>query len=137
MSTAMAYLVGGSYEGHLVGYRVAPGLLSNGQAEVAAPPPTFALTAHDGCVRAVAAGGQTLASSGTDHCICVHNLRKLRSQGTLVQEEGGAALHCLAFFKDSHLVSGGADGDLCIWRSSDWECLLRMKVSERALSTTL
>ena len=40
-------------------------------------------------------------------------------------------------FEDALYVSGGADGDLCIWRSSDWECLLRMKVSERALSTTL
>ena len=126
----VVFLVGGSYEGHLVGYRVAPELLAGGGAlaEASAPPPTFALTAHDGCVRAVAAGGASLASSGTDHAICVHNLRRLRSEGTLVQEEGGAALHCLAFFRDSHLVSGGADGDLCIWRSSDWECLLRMKV---------
>jgi WD40 repeat protein len=40
---------------------------------------------------------------------------------------GGTSLESLAFYGSSHLISGGGDGELCIWRSSDWECLLRMK----------
>ena len=49
-------------------------------------------------------------------------------------QAGGTSLHCLAFFKDSHLVSGDGDGELCIWRSSDWECLLRMKGHKGAVN---
>ena len=116
-------VVGGSYEGHIIGYRLSTPLSST----TAPPPPVFALKAHEGCVRAVAAGGALLATSGSDHTISVYNLRKLRTQGNLLQQDGGAALDCLAFYRDSHLLSGGADGELCIWRSSDWECLMRMK----------
>jgi len=124
------YLTLGSYEGHLVGYRVSDAALSaDGDPEErrAAAPTAFALRAHDGCVRAIASGGAYLATCGTDHAISVYNIRKLREQGKLLQQEGGTSLHCLAFFADSHLLSGGGDGELCIWRASDWECLLRMK----------
>lgn len=43
----------------------------------------------------------------------------------------------------SHPLAGGADGELCIWRTSDWECLLRMKghraavLGERMVCTSL
>ena len=127
---ASPYLTLSSYEGHIVGYRLDPAALSaDGTPEQrrAAAPTAFALKAHDGCVRAVASGGAYLATCGTDHAISVYNVRKLREQGKLLQQAGGASLHCLAFFNDSHLVSGGGDGELCIWRASDWECLLRMK----------
>ena len=40
---------------------------------------------------------------------------------------GGGCPNCLRFFGTSHLLSGGEDGELCIWRTSDWECLVRMK----------
>ena len=72
-------------------------------------------------------------SCGSDHTISVYNVRKLREHGKLLQEGGGAALHCLAFFSDTHLVSGGGDGEMCIWRASDWECLLRMKGHKGAI----
>ena len=116
-------VVGGSYEGHIIGYRLTTPLSS----DTAPPAPTFALKAHEGCVRAVATGGALLATSGTDHTIGVYNVRKLKTQGTLQQAGGGASLECLAFYRDSHLVSGSADGELCIWRASDWERLLQMK----------
>jgi|EP00900_Chrysochromulina_parva_P006361 protein MAK11 len=124
------YLTVGSYEGHLVGYRLDPPALAlEGDAELrrAAVPTSFAIKAHDGCLRAIASGGSYMATCGTDHAISVYNLRKLREQGKLLQQAGGVTLHCLAFFGESHLVSGGGDGELCIWRASDWECLLRMK----------
>ena len=119
-------LSAGSYEGHLVGFRLTHG------ATLAATP-AFALRAHDGCVRAVAGGGALLATCGSDHTISVYNVRKMREHGKLLQEGGGAALHCLAFFSDTHLVSGGGDGEMCIWRASDWECLLRMKGHKGAI----
>ena len=33
----------------------------------------------------------------------------------------------MRFFGESHLISAAEDGELCIWRTSDWECLTRMK----------
>ncbi|EOD10877.1 hypothetical protein EMIHUDRAFT_215132 [Emiliania huxleyi CCMP1516] len=42
-------------------------------------------------------------------------------------EGGGGAVSALSFYGGTHLLSGGGDGDVCIWRTSDWECLLRMK----------
>ena len=130
----MPFVVAGTYEGHIVGYSLSPELLSSAPTSasddspaLAPPPPTFALHAHDGCVKAVAAGSALLATSGTDCAVGVYNLRRLRTQGALLQQDGGTSQHCLAFFHDSHLLSGGEDGELCIWRASDWECLLRMK----------
>ena len=91
------------------------------------PQPSFAFKAHDGCVKAIAGGGRHLSTCGSDHTVCVYNLRKMRGQEKLLQQDGGALLQCLTFYADSHLVSGGSDGELCIWRTSDWACLLRMK----------
>ena len=122
-----AFIIAGAYEGHLIGYRL-PEELADATEELDAPlPPSFAFKAHDGSVKALAAGGPHLSTCGADHTICVYNLRKMRGQERLLQQEGGAMLRCLAFFSDSHLLSGGNDGELCIWRSKDWECLLRMK----------
>ena len=122
----MVWIISGAYEGHIIGYEVSAKSVLR-QQKVAPPPPKFALKAHDGCVKAVASGGHWLATCGTDHAINVYNLKRLRMQGKLLQQAGGSQLHCLAFYSDSHLVAGGGDGELCIWRSSDWECLLRMK----------
>lgn len=33
---------------------------------------------------------------------------------------------CLAFVGKSHLLSGGADNTVCIWRVSDWVCLHKL-----------
>ena len=122
-------VIAGSYEGAIVGYAVGPTALESGStvAQLRASQPIFAEVAHDGCVRAVACGGPYLATGGSDNTISVYNLRKRRNHGKLLQQEGGAALYCLAFYSDSHLLSGDGDGELCIWRTSDWECLLRMK----------
>ena len=83
------YLVLGSYEGHLVGYRLgdqATAKESTAQERRDATETSFALKAHDGCVRAVASGGAYLATCGSDHSISVYNLRRLREHGKLVQQ---------------------------------------------------
>ena len=69
-------------------------------------------------------GGPT---GGTDNTIAVYNLRRRRFHGKLTQQGGGAAVNCLAFCGESHLISAAEDGSLCIWRTSDWECLLTMR----------
>lgn len=124
-------IVCGSYEGNVVGYSLTWDEID---AASASPPlPLFAEAQHDGCVRALACGGGLMATGGTDNSIAVYNLRKRRSHGKLLQETGGSAIHTLAFHEGSHLISGCADGELSIWRTSDWECLLRMKGHKAAV----
>ena len=128
-------VVCGSYEGSVVGYSLTHASLTDGDAaeQKRVATPVFAEKQHEGCVRSVACGGGLMATGGTDNAIAVYNLRKRRSYGKLVQETGGAAINCLRFHEQSHLISGCADGELSIWRTSDWECLLRMKGHKAAV----
>ena len=120
-------LVAGSYEGQLVGFSIAASSLGSSAAAPAAATPLFAFKAHDGCIRAAAAAADHLVTGSTDNTLGVYNLRKRRAHGSLLQEGGGGAVSALSFYGGTHLLSGGSDGDVCIWRTSDWECLLRMK----------
>lgn len=115
----------GSYEGQLVGFSLDVEALE--VAGTLHPTPLFAFKAHTGCIRAAGAAGEILVTSSSDNTISLYNLRRRRAQGALLQEGGGGAVHSFAFYAKSHLLSAGEDGDVCIWRVSDWECLLRMK----------
>ena len=124
----MAYLVGGGYEGQIIGYQLSGELLKPAEdgAPRKAPAPIFAFSAHTGLIRTVACSAGLLATGSTDNTLGCYNLRKRRFYGKLLQQDGGGAVTCLRFFGESHLISAGEDGELCIWRTSDWECLTRM-----------
>ena len=124
----MAYLVGGGYEGQIIGYQLSGELLKPAEdgAPHKAPAPIFAFSAHTGLIRTVACSAGLLATGSTDNTLGCYNLRKRRFYGKLLQQDGGGAVACLRFFGESHLISAGEDGELCIWRTSDWECLTRM-----------
>jgi WD40 repeat protein len=72
------------------------------------------------CV-AVSARGKYLCCGGTDERIRIFNVVENRSMGELGLHEG--AITSLAFFDDSHMISGSEDMSLRIWRCHDWECL--------------
>ena len=127
-STSTHDLVAADYEGRLVGFAIPPLPRAADEAtQRAARQPIFAMVNHAGCIRAAARGGALLATGGTDNTIAVYNLRRRRFHGKLTQQGGGAAVNCLAFCGESHLISAAEDGSLCIWRTSDWECLLTMR----------
>lgn len=87
-------VVCGSYEGNVIGYSLPPAALVTGARadQLRASLPVFALSEHDGCVRAVACGGNLLATGGTDNTISVYNLRKRRAHGKLLQQVRGTFL---------------------------------------------
>ncbi|KAJ1953281.1 60s ribosome biogenesis protein mak11 [Dispira parvispora] len=73
----------------------------------------------------MASGGTFLASGGTDELIKLYDLKRKRELGALMQHQG--TLTALEFYQDTHLLSAGEDGLVCIWRAKDWECLAAMK----------
>jgi protein MAK11 len=70
---------------------------------------------------AVSADGAYLVCGGTDERIHIFDLATARSAGELSQHTG--AVTSLKFVGTTHLLSASEDGAVCIWRTSDWECL--------------
>lgn len=100
-------IVAGSYEGQLCGFSVTA-VGGAAAVENCAHKPLFAFSAHAGCIRTLACGGAQLVAGSTDNTISVYNLRKRRSYGKLLQQEGGGALNCLRFYADSHMQAQAA-----------------------------
>ncbi|TMW58532.1 hypothetical protein Poli38472_010091 [Pythium oligandrum] len=116
----MIRIVAGTYEGLLYGWEL----------PVTAKKPTkmkltFGYSAHAECIKSVslmtAKEGKTLISGGNDEMIKIYNVNKRVEVGTLMEHKG--AVTCLEFFGQSHMLSGSADNSICIWRTSDWNCL--------------
>jgi protein MAK11 len=53
--------------------------------------------------------------------IRIYNVDKRVEVGSLMEQHG--AITSLEFFGQSHVLSGSADNSICIWRTSDWNCL--------------
>jgi len=106
-------VVVGTYEKELYGFEWSPG------AEV--PETLFAMGAHLGCVKTLAASSKYLVSGSTDENVRIFNFRKLTDDGTLYQHQG--TVTSVVFHKNSHLLTGGEDGCINIWRTKDWEVL--------------
>jgi len=82
-------------------------------------PPLLTLTGHVGaatCV-ALARDGQMVYSGGKDGTIRSWSLPLGLPEKTCLAHTGGVT--CLVLAPDGRLISGGADGKLCIWQASD------------------
>jgi protein MAK11 len=115
-------IVIGTYERNLYGLDVYP--LKEDSKKLALKP-IFIVSAHLGCVKEVAANGPILASGGSDEVIRLFDLRRKKELGSLHQHHG--SITTMRFYGVSHMLSGGEDGTICIWRTSDWECLKVLK----------
>jgi len=110
--------------------------------------PTFIYPSHIGCIKTLGIGGRYLASGSTDEIIkffffffsfflfcCFNSINEIKIRlydvhkrvelGSLFQHNG--SLTSLVFHKNTHLLSASEDGSICIWRTSDWECLKVLK----------
>ncbi|KAF9909623.1 p21-activated protein kinase-interacting protein 1-like protein [Linnemannia zychae] len=87
--------------------------------------PIFIFSAHIGCIKSLAIGGQFLASGSTDEKIQLYDLKRRKELGALLQHQG--TITALTFHNKTHMLSGSDDGKICVWRSKDWECLKIMK----------
>lgn len=131
----MKFLVAaGSYERILYGLDVS--LEEDGRVREAKN--SFAIPAHTGYIKAVASCPRFLVSGGTDETVRygrvgeawarlmsfparIFDLRKRKDVGSLSQHNGSVG--ALAWTGSSHLLTGGEDGRVGLFRSRDWECL--------------
>lgn len=120
-SVGAGTVVIGTYDGALLGLRGDTGKQIFGYAP------------HAGCVKAVtcSAAGR-LATGGTDHSVRLFDLAKGLELGEL--QEHDDTVCCLEFWGSTSILTGGVDGQVCVWRCSDWELLLKFRAHKAALS---
>lgn len=82
---------------------------------------SFAIPAHTGYIKAITSCPRFLVSGGTDEIIRLFDLCRRRDVGSLTQHQGPVT--ALAFVGSTHLLSGGEDGRISLFRTKDWECL--------------
>jgi len=87
--------------------------------------PIFIYPSHISYIKCIGIGGHHMASGGTDEVIKLYDLKKRKEVGTLLHHSG--TITCLTFFEKSHMISSGEDGEICLWRTKDWEKLTSFK----------
>lgn len=96
----------------------------------------FAIPAHKGHITSITSTSSLLATGASDESIRIFDLLERKDLGTLMEHEGrinGLAIHP----QNTHLISGGEDGLLLVWRRKDWELLHRMKHGKRLSSLSI
>lgn len=81
----------------------------------------FAIPAHLGYVKSIAACPKYLVSGGTDEVMRIFDLRKRKDIGTINNHDG--SIRAIDFFESTHMLSAAEDGKIALFRTRDWECL--------------
>lgn len=120
-------VVCGTYERNLYGLEAI--LLKNDDASSKGMKfsltPIFIYPSHSGCIKCLGLSGRYLASGSTDEVIKLYDVKKRVELGSLLQHSG--SISGLCFHGTTHMFSASEDGTICIWRTSDWECLKVLK----------
>uniref|UniRef100_A0A3P9HIC3 PAK1 interacting protein 1 n=1 Tax=Oryzias latipes TaxID=8090 RepID=A0A3P9HIC3_ORYLA len=116
---AVLGLVAGSYEQIIFGYRV-----KTAEKEWTAEA-DFTHHTHTASISAVAASQRFVATGSKDETIQLYDMKKRTEHGALLHHDG--TITCLQFYGESHLLSGGEDGLMCVWSTKKWECLKSIK----------
>ncbi|OQR94892.1 p21-activated protein kinase-interacting protein [Achlya hypogyna] len=122
MAANMLQVVAGTYEGMLYGWEVSMDDLLAKKAKLKM---IYGYPAHTECIKSIAMmmehDGKTLLTGSTDEMIKIYNVKRKVEVGILMQHKG--AVTCLEYYGKSHVLSGSADNTICIWRTSDWNCV--------------
>lgn len=86
----------------------------------------FAIPAHKGHITAITSSTSLLATGASDESVRIFDLQQRKDLGTLMEHEG--RIKALALNpQNTHLITGGEDGLLLIWRRKDWELLKKLR----------
>jgi len=118
---SLGTVVLGTYEGGLIGLNVEDGKQ------------VFGYAPHVGCVKALhSASSGKLASGGSDHFVRLFDLSNGTELGDLQEHDSTVA--CIEFWGSTTLVTGSDDGFVCIWRTHDFELLLKFRAHKLAVA---
>ena len=85
----------------------------------------FRYSPHPECIKALqfikSMAGSMMVSGGSSEVMRLYNVNSRKEIGTLMEHT--ASVVCMDFYKSSHLLSGGEDNTICLWRTSDWNCI--------------
>jgi len=116
-----AVMVLGTYDGALLGLSAEDGSQ------------LFGFAPHIGCVKALATSRLgRCASGGSDHTVRLFDLGRSLELGEL--QEHDDCISCVEFWGITTLVTGSEDGSVCIWRTGDWELLLKFRAHKAAVA---
>ncbi|XP_023703551.1 p21-activated protein kinase-interacting protein 1-like [Cryptotermes secundus] len=108
-------IIVGTYEEFLLGYKT----IKKEDAKCYLVQ-SFADHSHRASIRSVCANGKFLASGSADETIHVYDMNARKESGILVHHIG--TVNCLSFSPNgSHLLSGGEDGSIAIFRTGSWQ----------------
>lgn len=121
------HVIAGCYERTLLGYDLVE-FVSQNELKLKQK---FTDNSHIGCVKVLASNKTHLASGSTDETIHLYNLATNTDVGSLLQHDG--SITSLQFIQETHLVSAGSDGLLCIWNTANWDCQKVLKGHKEAI----
>lgn len=120
-SAATGTIVIGTYEGALLGLQAGSGVQIFGYAP------------HTGCIKTLACNSAgRMATGGTDHVARTFDLAKGVELGEITEHDD--TVSCVEFWGATNFLTAGNDGQVCIWRQSDWEMLLKFRAHKQAVA---
>ncbi|XP_076319996.1 p21-activated protein kinase-interacting protein 1-like isoform X2 [Tachypleus tridentatus] len=112
----------GTYEEFLLGFKLC---FSPSSKTSYGLHPSFTYHGHTASVRSLASCAKYLASGSADETIRLFNMKTHQEVGKLIQHDG--TVNCLEFLDSSHLISGSEDGTICVWTTSNWQCVKTLR----------
>jgi len=121
--TTLLELVAGSYEQIVFGYKV-----STDEKEEWTAKADFTHHAHTASISVVASSDRFIVTGSKDETVQVYDMKKRVEHGALLHHDG--TITCLEFYGTAHLLSGGEDGLICVWKTKKWECQKTIKAHQ-------
>lgn len=115
----------GSYEQIVFGYKVSA---DEKEEEKWTAKADFTHHAHTASISVVANSDRFIVTGSKDETVQVYDMRKRVEHGALLHHAG--TITCLEFYGSAHLLSGGEDGLICVWKTKKWECLKTIKAHQ-------
>eukprot|EP01121_Diplochlamys_sp_Union-15-3_P012611 TRINITY_DN37_c0_g1_i1.p1 TRINITY_DN37_c0_g1~~TRINITY_DN37_c0_g1_i1.p1 ORF type:complete len:421 (-),score=82.87 TRINITY_DN37_c0_g1_i1:11-1273(-) len=92
----------------------------------------FEYPSHNGPITALASRNNLMASGGADDMIVTYDVNKRTENQRFTPPDNGGVT-CIGF-ASGFLLNGCSDGDICLWRTSDWKCLLKCSGHKSAVN---
>ena len=120
----------GSYEGTLYGFHIVSPVSIPDHSTYSLVP-SYSLSSHSFCIKSIASTSTHLVTGASDDSISVVDIKQDAHVLSLQYHVGDVT--ALSFFQNKFLFSGGEDGAIMVFRTSDWERVATMKAHKKGV----